>query len=485
MAKEKIKTSKKSGESSEATKTSSKRKPAERAPPPKSAEFVVDSSDSEKDGNDSDASTQILEQFKQQNPITKSTSVTAQDQESSSRSIQKDGDHDRSNGVSKDTFAESNQDQVVERNAGGEENLPERPQDEPRGVKRKAPHSDTMSRPPALFNPPSGFKAVNPPRLSETPFLAPFQASNLARKQIWHIIAPTKLPLSKIQEISLQEAKNGSTILEHDGKQYGLRQGEEGEAKQTRILVPNGKNGALTAVKADIVQNLEIHESLSFADTTSYPWRMLNNGTGAASCQRLPRTVPPPKQRKGLKMRPLPSLFNGEICSLGSSDSEEEVEVAPATNRLNGNKPDSEATFRKPALPSKAKPVEDGGHVDGEPAPKRKKKKTSNETASPEKTNGAAPIDTAPSSTIVAQDKDSPHPSSREQTPKAASAEPTPAKKVTKKKKESKKSSEKETSESATPEGTVAKSKSKTKKAETDGGKVGRKKKESKMNGTT
>ncbi|KAL9094802.1 MAG: hypothetical protein Q9165_002750 [Trypethelium subeluteriae] len=208
----------------------------------------------------------------------------------------------------------------------------------PQSLKRKAPHQDqesTSNRAPR-FQLPKGFEPVKPPKISSAPSLRPFSPSNLQGKQLWHIVAPAKMPMSAIHEIAFDRAMNGQPVLSHKGTSYGVRHSNEPECKDVRLLVPSERGDSLKAVHTRMAETIHFHQLLEVADTSFTP-KMELRGTGAASCMRLPRSKPPPKQRKGLKMGYMPSAVAGTSCTIGSSDSEAEEQIEAEPNGIDDN----------------------------------------------------------------------------------------------------------------------------------------------------
>ncbi|KAF2239422.1 hypothetical protein EV356DRAFT_528021 [Viridothelium virens] len=247
------------------------------------------------------------------------------------------------------------------------------------GVKRKVPHQDqesTSNRAPR-FQPPKGFEPVKPPKISSTPSLRPLSPSNLQGKQLWHITAPAKVPMSAIHEIAFDKAMNGQPVLNHKGTSYGVRLSNEPEFKDVRLLVPSERGDSLKAVQSSMAETVHIHQLLEVADTSFTP-KMELKGTGAASCMRLPRSKPPPKQRKGLKMGYMPSAVAGTSCTIGSSDSEvEEGEAQP--NRTDSSQSmQTQVRDRQPKSPEFKKP-EKRKREGGNATQQKTKKKTKRE----------------------------------------------------------------------------------------------------------
>jgi len=93
---------------------------------------------------------------------------------------------------------------------------------------------------PAPFKPPLGFENSSIEDSSRVSKL--FKKSNLEGKQIWYITAPASVSISSIEQISLQDIKEGKPILSHGGNNYGLSQDIAVDKTYTKILAPNESN---------------------------------------------------------------------------------------------------------------------------------------------------------------------------------------------------------------------------------------------------
>ena len=75
------------------------------------------------------------------------------------------------------------------------------------------------------------------------------ESSNLQGKQIWHIVAPAKVPMSALKDIAFNESLNGKSALNHKGISYRLQQSNETEHKDAKLLVPDERGNGMKAGK--------------------------------------------------------------------------------------------------------------------------------------------------------------------------------------------------------------------------------------------
>lgn len=106
------------------------------------------------------------------------------------------------------------------------------------------------------FIPPSGFKQAKP---KNQPSRAISSAlSNLEGKQVFHITAPSSLPISHIQEIDFGKAMQGEPILSHKGVDYGLvaKAQEQKQGSETLMVYDEESN---TFVRKQGLKNIETY----------------------------------------------------------------------------------------------------------------------------------------------------------------------------------------------------------------------------------
>ncbi|KAI9684062.1 MAG: hypothetical protein M1822_005890 [Bathelium mastoideum] len=322
-------TSSAKSKSKKATKKASNSPELPQKHAPKSEEIIVDSDDDagvgEAASDDDGASSKLKSSSsKKVNGARKDS-----DPEMTLASVKRTGESNDLNHAkgSKESHASANSANTKGQSQPGEETGHQSQNQPQQGVKRKTLHQDNTAAPPPTFVPPKGFEPVIPPRSLSTTLLKPLRPLNLQGKQIWHIVAPASLPMDTIGEIAFDQAMKGESVASHKGTSYGVREIHEAEKKNAKLLVPSEAGDGLRIARVDISKTLHFHQHLSTPDFSFTP-KMELKGTGAASCLRLPRSKPPPRQKTGLKMRYLPSSMAGGACTIGSSDSE--VEEAPA-----------------------------------------------------------------------------------------------------------------------------------------------------------
>ena len=85
------------------------------------------------------------------------------------------------------------------------------------------------------FVPPSGFR---PSTTDSRPSAAITSAlSNLEGKQVFHITAPSYLPLSEIKQIAFGKATSGEPVLSHKGVDYGLVETSQQQKQSSETLL--------------------------------------------------------------------------------------------------------------------------------------------------------------------------------------------------------------------------------------------------------
>lgn len=142
--------------------------------------------------------------------------------------------------------------------------------------------------------------------------------SNLRGKQVFHITAPSFLPLSKVKDISLAKVMQGEPVLKHDGVNYGIPADSisQTEADGKTLFLHDPKTQKYHGTPASNVQSYHVQELISIPET---------NGPTSIAAQDYEK--PPRTQPKNLKMRFRPvGSGDGPAETLGSSESEGEDE---------------------------------------------------------------------------------------------------------------------------------------------------------------
>ncbi|KAJ5094475.1 hypothetical protein N7456_010336 [Penicillium angulare] len=220
------------------------------------------------------------------------------------------------------------------------------------------------------YKPPSGFNSANkqaPP--SSTSSSVP---SNLNGKKVFHITAPSFLPLSKVKEITMSKVMKGKPILSYEGSDYGIpAESFNEEDLQGKSLLVFDKATHKYKKTTDHIPTYNIQELVNVPEADK------------ATVEALRDTVKPARpQPKNLKMRfrPLGSL-PATPETLGS-DSESEAEApsfkVPAGEKERKRKHDHTEGEASQAVssPSRKKSKKHSAPEDGEEKSHKKSKKT-------------------------------------------------------------------------------------------------------------
>ncbi|KAG4437002.1 hypothetical protein IFR05_007506 [Cadophora sp. M221] len=340
----------KSRDSEKKVKSMKAKKVSKKSPAPvayKSEEFVQDSDEEENEkgeptdedsdeGSDSDESSSSAKQNKAESKANrKMPAPTGSSSSSENESAESD---------------ESSEDEDESEDAAA----PAPIAIEPTKQTARKPTTNTVSfQAPPPYRPPPGFDLASlDGTLKASQML---KKSSLEGKQIWYFTAPASVPISSIKAMSLLDAKNGKTVLIHEGNDYGFMKDSAEDTTYTRIMVPSSDAGYKAASKSiDQVFHLQ---QIAQDPTTTNPGRAT-----------IPARKPVRQQPPGLKMRFHPIGFGAdEPGTIGSSSSDEEMEDAPSTARRpilkaksaaksRGEPADSDVMTDGPALRSRPHP---------------------------------------------------------------------------------------------------------------------------------
>ncbi|KAK5126324.1 hypothetical protein LTR85_010560 [Meristemomyces frigidus] len=221
----------------------------------------------------------------------------------------------------------------------------------------------TQPIPAQPFQAPAGFTTVDMQQAGA----GTYSADTFAGKQIWHITAPSDVPLSSITDVALDAIQSGKTLLTHKGLEYTLNE-EVAGSEQEAVLVPR-HDGYVTAQQR-VEKTLHLQQKITLPNLSV---RQASQMTGSAAAgdvaQASVRTIRP--QPKGLRMRYKPSGFGpGKPAIIGS-----ESESADEDDRPSGS-----ASFQFPRAlgahgGSEHQTREGGGKVPDANGPTKKPKK--------------------------------------------------------------------------------------------------------------
>ena len=183
----------------------------------------------------------------------------------------------------------------------------------PQATSQSGPSTAQSTYPP--FEPPPGFGSTNI-SFSPSSFISEnFAPANLKGKQIWHITAPDSVPLASIKQISRQSILEGSTVLSHQGTDYGLVSDlADSDCSQKILLVPSSNINQYHSSRTPIARTLHLQQLVKL------PSRTANSQSSTNGISSPPKRTYKPRieQPKCLKMR---SHAFG-VAGAGASDSE-------------------------------------------------------------------------------------------------------------------------------------------------------------------
>jgi len=80
----------------------------------------------------------------------------------------------------------------------------------------------------------------------------------LEGKQIWHISAPSTMPVSQIESLDIAGGLKGAEILNHKGIAYEL---SSANMEDATVLLPQGRNGEYAPASAKVTRAFRLQES--------------------------------------------------------------------------------------------------------------------------------------------------------------------------------------------------------------------------------
>lgn len=92
-----------------------------------------------------------------------------------------------------------------------------------------------------VYSPPSGFVLTS---VDETPRISQqLKGSNLEGKEIWYITAPASVPVSSIEDLSLQAIQERKVILSQNGDDYAFMADTSDTSESTKVMIPKSSDG--------------------------------------------------------------------------------------------------------------------------------------------------------------------------------------------------------------------------------------------------
>ena len=185
--------------------------------------------------------------------------------------------------------------------------------------KRSPTRNPAPERVSELYKPPPGFQPASVSFHPSSRTSEIFAPSNLAGKQIWHITAPSSVPLTSVKEVSSNNIANGGSVLSYKGANYGLApELDADQASNPALLLPSSGANDYKPCEISIIKTLHLQQIVSLPSHTASPARPPSEAATVSGCyKRTPRPQP-----QGLKMRYHP---------FGASD-ESDSEISPSEN---------------------------------------------------------------------------------------------------------------------------------------------------------
>ena len=215
---------------------------------------------------------------------------------------------------------------------------------------------------PQAFKPPSGFKSAKKQSSSSN---VSSLLSNLRGKQVFHITAPSFLPLSKVKEVSLAKVMQGEPVLKHDGVNYGIPMDSisQGETDGQTLLLHDPKSQSYYNTPTNNIPSYHVQEMISLPE---------DNGTGSIKADDYEK--PARKQPKHLKMRFHPvGSGNAPAETIGSSSEESDGEEKKPSFKV----PKGSSSQEKEERKRKHHHTEGEGNQPNGSVPRKKSKKHS------------------------------------------------------------------------------------------------------------
>ena len=250
------------------------------------------------------------------------------------------------------TASPSESEEESESSAGEDESGSESESSE--HTSRKGPRRESPTQKPVtstqkniIFEPPPGFEPASISVHPSSQAMNMFSPTNLAGKEIWHISAPSSVPISSVKELSQQSILSRSSILIYKGSNYGLI---PSSSTNGTLLLPSAEDNDYKSHNAATIKSFHLQQIVSLPHHVLSPGKSSNqNAPIPQAYKRTPREQP-----KGLKMRYHPF---GVVDTSDDDISLKDVSKAPQ--------------FRVP------------GAVDATPAEKRKRPPIEGGTQSP------------------------------------------------------------------------------------------------------
>lgn len=146
------------------------------------------------------------------------------------------------------------------------------------------------------FEPPPGFEPASIAVHPSSQVMDIFSPTNLAGKEIWHIAAPSSVPISTIKQLYQQKILSRSSILSYRGSNYGLI---PDSSINEALLLPSAEDNEYKSHNAATIHSFHLQQIMSL------PYHAISSAESSNQSAPTPQAYKrtPRMQPEGLKMR--------------------------------------------------------------------------------------------------------------------------------------------------------------------------------------
>ncbi|KAI7123835.1 hypothetical protein D0869_08825 [Hortaea werneckii] len=239
-------------------------------------------------------------------------------------------DKAKTNGVKRKSDESSSSDKESEEEAE-EQRQPKKAKTDSQPLPNSRPESAAQQPPSEIaaqpFQPPSGY---NPVSTSNSASGAPLSKQSLRGKQIWHITAPSDVPLSSITEVASDAIQSARTVVSHGGAEYMLS--EDNLGMENNFVMLPGQEG-YKPVQQRLERTLHLQQKITLPKLSNLQASETTGSAAAGDVAEAAVSTTRP-QPKGLRMRYKPSGYGaGEPGMIGASDSDSEEHKSSAAKK--------------------------------------------------------------------------------------------------------------------------------------------------------
>jgi hypothetical protein len=181
-------------------------------------------------------------------------------------------------------------------------------------------HSEPST--PLTYKAPNGFSRASFGQLNPS-IKTMFSPSNLKGKKMWHITAPSSLPINQIKELGAVEISQGSSVITYENIDYGFEEELPDSTTPVTLLIPTEKSDKYQLVPKKVGKILHLRQVVKLPELGNYhddEARRPNTITGSHKAKL--------QQPQGLRMRYRPLGDESHI-----SDEENVEPFTPSDNQ--------------------------------------------------------------------------------------------------------------------------------------------------------